>query len=292
MPATANRQQGPGHSHCAQSRKQALTLAVALALAAGALATPAAHAVGSLANVEIIARGDSRPLPAVWGQDRYWVVGTPRQDYAIRICNTTSGRLLAVTSVDGVNVVTGDTAAPDQGGYVLDPYACHDIAGWRKSLSRIAAFYFTELPDSYAARTGRPDNLGVIGVAVFREKVAPLTWRPLGKFAAEPRREGGAGAPPAAPAAADAVRSREESASAAAMPQSQLGTGHGRSEVSRVTQVTFERDSSTPAETIAIHYDRRENLVAMGILPPPVAQAKPANPFPGWPQFVADPPRR
>ena len=88
------------------------------------------------------------------------------------------------------------------------------------------------------------------------------------------------------------MRSREESASAAAMPQSQLGTGHGRSEVSRVTQVTFERDSSTPAETIAIHYDRRENLVAMGILPPPVAQAKPANPFPGWPQFVADPPRR
>ena len=129
-------------------RKQALTFAIAAALAGVALTAPPAQAVGSLANVEIIARGDSRPLPAVWGQDRYWVVGTPRQDYAIRVCNTTSGRILAVTSVDGVNVVTGDTAAPDQGGYVLDPYACHDIAGWRKGVSRIAALSLSELPDS------------------------------------------------------------------------------------------------------------------------------------------------
>ena len=55
----------------------------------------------------------------------------------------------------------------------------------------------------------------------------------------------------------------------------------------------FERATREPAETIAIHYDRRENLVAMGILPPPVvAQVRPANPFPARPQFVPDPPRR
>ena len=35
--------------------------------------------------------------------------------------------------------------------------------------------------------------------------------------------------------------------------------------------VAFERDSSQPAEVITIRYDRRENLVAMGVLPPPVA---------------------
>ena len=33
--------------------------------------------------------------------------------------------------------------------------------------------------------------------------------------------------------------------------------------------VRFERESATPNETIAIYYDRRENLAAMGILPPP-----------------------
>ena len=80
--------------------------------------------------------------------------------------------------VDGVNVVSGDTAAPSQSGYVLGAYECADIQGWRKNLSRTAAFYFTELPDAYATRTGRPQNVGVIGVAVFREKQPPITWRP------------------------------------------------------------------------------------------------------------------
>jgi len=47
-----------------------------------------------------------------------------------------------------------------------------------------------------------------------------------------------------------------------------------------------------PAETITIHYDRRENLVAMGVLPPPVVVRAPEA-FPAWrPGFVADPPRR
>ena len=40
-------------------------------------------------------------------------------------------------------------------------------------LNEVAAFYFTQLPDSYAARTDRPDNVGVIGVAVFREYQPP-----------------------------------------------------------------------------------------------------------------------
>jgi hypothetical protein len=48
-----------------------------------------------------------------------------------------------------------------------------DIGGWRKSMSEVAAFVFTALPESYAARTGRPGNVGVIGVAVFREYQPP-----------------------------------------------------------------------------------------------------------------------
>ena len=88
----------------------------------------------------------------------------------MRIRNCTGARVLVVTSVDGVNVISGDTAAPSQSGYVLEPYGSVEIQGWRKSLTRTAAFYFTDLGDSYAARTGRPQNVGVIGVAVFQEK--------------------------------------------------------------------------------------------------------------------------
>lgn len=81
--------------------------------------------------------------------------------------------LLAVVSVDGVNVIAGQSADPSQSGYVVSSRASIDIQGWRRSLSQTAAFYFTSLPDSYAARTGRPEHVGVIGVAVFRKRQAP-----------------------------------------------------------------------------------------------------------------------
>lgn len=140
------------------------------------------------------------------GGDRY-IAGEPGHEYEIRLRNRSGGSVLAVTSVDGVNVITGRTAAPDQSGYVIEPYGAADIDGWRKSLGEVAAFYFTALPDSYAARTGRPDNVGVIGVAVFRERV----YRP------EPllREQSGATADAAGPAT-ESARSLGK-----------LGTGHG-----------------------------------------------------------------
>ncbi len=101
----------------------------------------------------------------------------PGHEYAVRIRNCTGGRVLVVTSVDGVNVISGDTASPGQSGYVLDPWASVEIAGWRKSMERTAAFYFTDLGDSYAARTGRPQNVGVIGVAVFQERPKRIAYR-------------------------------------------------------------------------------------------------------------------
>jgi len=276
-----------------------------------------ASAVGQLGSLDILTRSTGLVLPVYAGDGRNWVVGTPGQEYSIRYCNRTAARVLAVMSVDGVNVVSGDTAAPSQSGYVLGAYECADIQGWRKNLSRTAAFYFTELPDAYATRTGRPQNVGVIGVAVFREKQPPITWRPKEKIANDVRRDMDARAQSSAAsgygqeaqASADAVRPQEQAAGrleaapgvAQSMPTpppapvSKLGTGHGRSEDSPAQMVRFERESVTPNETIAIYYDRRENLAAMGILPPPViarwGNPNP-NPFPGLPHFVPDPPNR
>jgi hypothetical protein len=287
--------------------------ALALAIATVFGSQPAA-AVGRIGNVDILTRSDGQVLPVYASGGRNWVVGTPGQEYSIRYCNSTPGRVLAVMSVDGVNVVTGDTASPSQSGYVLNAYECTDIQGWRKNMARTAAFYFTELPDAYATRTGRPENVGVIGVAVFREKQPVVGWRRPYKdklSADEARRDGveRAAAPKAGPyeqdaqANAESPSAREEAAGRlqgapaqaqsmpAPAPMSKLGTGHGRNEDSPAQMVRFERESATPNETIAIYYDRRENLAAMGILPPPVV-ARSANPFPGWPRFVPDPPTR
>ena len=287
----------PAAAPCAR-RAIAVAIAVVCAIGTGT----AAAAVGSM---EIISRTEGRTLPVYAQSGRQWIVGTPGQEYGIRVCNATGERVLAVTSVDGVNIVSGETASPPQSGYVLGAHECYEINGWRKSNSTTAAFYFTELPDAYATRTGRPDDVGVIGVAFFREKPRRAAWKEAPKIAAAPppeslaRQDADGAAPPATAAEAqanDAARSRGEMAASAPapapVPLAKIGTGHGRYEQSYVQNTRFERESSTPNLTLAIHYDRRENLVAMGILPPPWASRN-VNPFPAWTgRFVPDPPTR
>jgi len=258
-------------------------------LAALSVADAVAHGIAPQAPtaVEIIDRTEGRVLPMYWHDGRRYVVGKPGNEYAVRIRNGGAGRILAVMSVDGVNVITGDTASPRQSGYVLSPYESTEIAGWRTSLSRTAAFYFTSLPDSYAARTGRPDNVGVIGVAVFAERARPIALNDLRRKDAA-RDEVGAAQAPASPA--PAVRNEAAAGSVAREQSSRLGTGYGRGEASYASYTKFERATDTPTETIAIYYDSYENLLAQGVpvAPAPLARFQP-NPFPDRGRFVPDP---
>jgi hypothetical protein len=236
-------------------------------------------------TIEIVDRTEGRVLPSYWHEGRRYVVGKPGNEYAIRVRNAGGGRILAVMSVDGVNVITGDTAGPQQSGYVLAPNESTDIGGWRKSMSRTAAFYFTALPDSYAARTGRPDNVGVIGVAVYRERAQPIAREEF--WHRDAARAENSAAPTAAPPAAASAEADAPAQSAG----ERLGTGHGRPESSYASYTRFERASDTPAETIAIYYDSYANLLAQGVpvASPPLARYRP-NPFPEAGRFVSDPP--
>lgn len=230
------------------------TAALALSLAGPA------HAVGSLADVSVFDRSAGRQLPVYWHAGQAYVVGKPGHEYRITVRNRRGEDLLAVLSVDGVNVITGETAHPRQSGYVIGAGSRLALDGWRKSLSRTAAFYFTALGDSYAARTGRPDNVGVIGVALFRRKAeAPQPF------------SGPLRAPAAAGRLGDSAKAEES-----------IGTGHGRGEVSHARRVEFERATSRAAETITIRYDSYRNLLAMGVIR---EAPHPPRPFPG---FVPD----
>lgn len=302
--------------------KAKLSHALAAALVALGLSTGVAHAQdprpmyvppsvkGNLVQVDVYDRVDGAALPVFSKDGRNYIVGVPGHEYAVRIRNTTGGRVLVVTSVDGVNVISGDTASPAQSGYVLDPWGSVEIGGWRKSMSRTAAFYFTDLGDSYAARTGRPQNVGVIGVAVFqeRQRVTYPRYDYRGRLAqkdsaaneaSSDRAEASAGAVPAPPASAPSAVARDaQPAEELAQrrydePKSKLGTGHGRSEDSRVTLTSFERATSYPAESVAIQYDRRENLLAMGVItqPTPYIARREPNPFPAGMRFAPDPPK-
>ncbi|MDH4095379.1 MAG: hypothetical protein OEV81_11420 [Betaproteobacteria bacterium] len=226
--------------------------ALALALSTQALA------VGRIADINVFDRSNGRRLPVYWHAGQAYVVGRPGSEYRIEVRNREGGDLLAVMSVDGVNVITGASAHPAQSGYVIGPRGRLAVDGWRKSLERTAAFYFTALGDSYAARTGRPEDVGVIGVALFRRKAEPP--QPFSGIASEPRA-----------AARDSAKAEES-----------LGTGHGRSETSYARHVTFERATPHPAETIAIRYDSYRNLVALGVI-----RETPRHPRP-FPGFVPD----
>jgi hypothetical protein len=246
-----------------------------LAAATLAAVSLGAHAVGRLADITIHDRTTGRDLPVYWHEGRAYVVGKPGNEYEIRVANRGED-VLAVMSVDGVNVISGETADTQGGGYVFSSWEQNTIKGWRKSMKDVAAFYFTSLGDSYAARTGRPENVGVIGVALFqRKQVVPAAPPPM-PFSQAPM-----------DSRADANREKREESKvlAGAAPEAPLGTGHGRREHAPTRWVDFVRRTVEPAETIAIYYDSYRNLVAAGVLQP-YAYRDP-SPFPH--RFVPDP---
>jgi hypothetical protein len=261
----------------------------------------------------IVDRDSGRPLQ-VWRHDgRLFVAGEPGRRYGVRVTNRTGGRVLVVMSVDGVNILTGQTASYGQSGYVLDPDESYDATGWRKSDTEVAAFSFAPLPQSYAARTGRPGDVGVIGMAVFRERplLEPLHAEPPSPPAAPTRRFArplAVPAPPplvvpqsAPPPPADSSVNevtvtgsriaRHDAASGA--PEDKLGTAHGEREWSQSQRVRFIRATAYPQMIRQIEYDTYANLLASGVIPGGRSDQHRPRAFPSQPHgegYVPDPP--
>ena len=85
--------------------------------------------------------------------------------------------------------------------------------------------------------------------------------------------------------AASAPAPSESAAQRNKMAEEKLGTGHGERIHAPTQSTQFRRASTMPSETIAIYYDSRQNLIALGIIP---RQAKLPQPFPNG-GFVPDP---
>lgn len=288
-------------------------------VAATAAASMNAGAIGRLADVTVVDRSTGQTLPVHYYRGEYWVAGTPGAKYAVAVANASGGRVLAVMSVDGVNVLNGQTASTEQSGYVFNGYQRYEVTGWRKSNAEVAAFEFVASPASYAERTGRPANVGVIGVALFKERVyqppiqvtpqaAPPSF-PYSPYGARKAEADAGGLGRAADAAANTAQPAPPAPAASAAPaemakraeprydgradamREKLGTGHGERESSQVTHTSFERAQSSPNETIRIRYDSYDNLVAMGVIQSPRPWQRTPNPFPDNLGFVPDPPR-
>lgn len=240
-------------------------LAIALSCIAS---TTTAHA-RPLVELDVVDRQRDQTLPEYRHHGDRWIAGVPGHRYAVRLRNNSNQRVLVVLSVDGVNAVSGDTADPSQAGYVLGPWETAQIDGWRKSLRDVAQFVFTDLSDSYAARTGRPDNVGVIGIAVFHER-RPLYRYPRPEIARDAQ---DAAAAPAMPAPRSASKSlAAESADSMARDsvsttRQRLGTGHGQRQSAPVSRTSFVRASRVPTQVSELRYDGYDRLLAMGVIP-------------------------
>lgn len=125
---------------------------------------------------------DGNSLATFVKDGRTFLLGEPGLRYNIRVRNPTGRRVEAVVSVDGRDALSGQPGDyVNQRGYVIPAYDSVLVEGFRRSLQEVAAFRFTSPQDSYSSRMGTPQNVGVIGVAFFPERVrpnAPVIRRP------------------------------------------------------------------------------------------------------------------
>lgn len=263
-------------------------------------------------------------------QDKLYIEGIDGSRYALRIKNLTPSRILVLASVDGLDVESGKDASYSCGGFVINANSSYDFQGYRLDSSAVATFRFGGVGGSYAAQIGKPRNIGVIGVALFEEKVVlpppPVHYEPLADFNPPPASPAygppmpmsrnlptfspppgfGAPPPPSAfggpppmmgafggaappPMAAPMPAAPPAAARPAPAPQS-LGTAFGERRESKSTTTTFVRATESPASVVAIRYEHREALRALGIPIDDLATRETANPFPAEARSFAKPP--
>lgn len=94
-------------------------------------------------------------------------------EYTIEIKNNYWKRILAVSSVDGLDVLTGKTASEDGSGYVIPAYSAEKIKGFRFSDNEWALFKFgykfNGKTYAQSKEDGSEKNCGIIGIRLFYE---------------------------------------------------------------------------------------------------------------------------
>jgi hypothetical protein len=237
--------------------KKIMALGVFILLLLGAHAAPAAT-VGGCVQVEILtAKGFSLPFYPTGTSDpkkKVYAEAVKGDEYTILVRNLLSRRVGLVVAVDGRNIISGQKSwlRNRERMYILGPYETGQYRGWRTGGDRLNRFYFTDVPDSYAAAFGDGSAMGVIAVAVYPEIERVVSPAPPAEHS---REKAGAASPPASQAKRAPADSAMESA----------GTGYGREEYSPSRTVAFEPEARA-VETILVKYEWRSTLCRMGIV--------------------------
>jgi len=241
-----------------------------------------AGGVGDAVQVRIVTDGGrtlaTYPVKSRYNIKKVYAEAVKGEHYRIEVTNRLNRRVGVVIAVDGRNIISGGKSwmKNSERMYILEPYGSGEFSGWRSSNDRINRFYFTDVPDSYAAAFGDESAMGVISVSAFPE-VQRFQPPPQIHSRAYPERQhdlygrgnGAADRAEAAPPAAAPAPAGEMSTNRAAKAESKslesAGTGYGYEEYSPVQIVTFEPESRA-VETIHFKYEWKATLCKLGVL--------------------------
>lgn len=239
-----------------------------------------------------------------------WVEGRKGTEYEIRIKNHSLYRIMAVISVDSLNVLTGKPASSKDIGYIVQGFGNLTVPGFTLDNTEVAKFTFSkDKESSYVAQSGNnPNNVGIIGVKVFKEYQKPYqikksSYRDQDRwddglrnwnykelvsnscdYMAKGLASGYNNAAPRgfAPASATASSySMDYSLCRSAEPVEEIGTAFGEAMEFKTTTVDFTPETNESA-TLIIRYGTRKMLEHVGIVfhKPKKSHAEPVA-FPG-----------
>jgi hypothetical protein len=278
------------------------TIAIVILAIVVCTANAWAGGVGDAVEVRIVT-DNGRTLPTYpvkirHGVHKVYAEAIKGGHYRIEVKNRLNRRVGLVIAVDGRNIISGTKSwlKNNERMYILEPYGSGEFAGWRTAQDLINRFYFTDVPDSYAAAFGDESAMGVIAVALYPEAHRYETPVPLSRTAPsdsrgyEGKAAGSADKAETAPAAREdsGMRMKEKDAKAEQALES-AGTGYGRGEYSPSQTVAFEPEKRA-VETIYLKYEWRSTLCKLGVVECGKPPRRPANRFWDNNGYAAPPP--
>jgi hypothetical protein len=266
---------------------------IAIVILAIVVCTTSAWAggVGDAVEVQIVT-DDGRTLPTYLvkmrhGVRKVYAEAIKGDHYRIEVKNRLNRRVGLVIAVDGRNIISGTRSwlKNNERMYILEPYGSGEFAGWRTAQDRINRFYFTDVPDSYAAAFGDESAMGVIAIALYPEVYRYEPQIPLSRTAPSwPRGDegkvgGSADKAETAPAAReDSGKPMKEKDARSEQALESAGTGYGRGEYSPSQVVAFEPEKRA-VETIYLKYEWRSTLCKLGVVECATPPRRPPNRF-------------
>ena len=222
-------------------------------------------------SVEVLI--DGRRTTEYAARGRRYIEALENAEYELRIRNPTASRVAVALAVDGLNTIDArHSSAWEARKWVIEPYGTINVRGWQMSADNARRFYFTTERDSYGAKIGQAQNLGVISAVFFRER-RPVTIMPVTPGGREERptyQRGDSGRAQNAPAesspSAGANRDAAKSRPYPPPDDESAATGIGRNVPNGVTWIKMDLDPR-PVADVTIRYEYREALVRLGILP-------------------------